>query len=222
VIVCEDADVDMVVRTTGPAKFGSAGQSCVAPSRYLVHRSRYEEFTAVLGTYAESLKTGHGNDPDVTMGSLPGQAQVDGLARLTEDAVARGARILCGGEPLAAPGFYFAPTVLVDVPLDAEIMTTEPFGPIACVLPYDDFTDAIHIANSTSYGFAAYLFTDSLSRRNQAVRELQASNIGVNQMAPSLPDAPLGGSLDSGYGYEGGADGILAFMQLRLVSQSAP
>jgi succinate-semialdehyde dehydrogenase/glutarate-semialdehyde dehydrogenase len=222
VIVCEDADVDTVIAITSPAKFGSAGQSCVAPTRYIVHRSIYDEFTDKLGGYARSLTLGHGADPKTTLGSLAHQGRVDALTDLTNDAVTRGARLVTGGARADRDGFFFQPTVLADVPPDADIMTEEPFGPIAALIAYDDFDEAIELANATDYGFAAYLFTDSLRRRNQAVQQLNAGNIGVNQMAPSLPDAPLGGIGASGLGYEGGVEGILSFMQLRLISQSAP
>ncbi|MFF4822343.1 NAD-dependent succinate-semialdehyde dehydrogenase [Streptomyces sp. NPDC001312] len=222
VIVCEDADVDAVIATTSPAKFGSAGQSCVAPTRYLVHRSLYEEFTEKLAARAGSLTLGHGADPETTLGAVAHQGRIEALKQLTDDAVTRGARLVTGGRQAEREGFFFEPTVLAGVPADADIMTEEPFGPIAAVSAYDDFDEAIELANATDYGFAAYLFTDSLYYRNQAVERLKAGNIGINQLAPSLPDAPLGGIDASGLGYEGGAEGILSFMQLRLVSQSAP
>ncbi|MDT5028191.1 MAG: succinate-semialdehyde dehydrogenase / glutarate-semialdehyde dehydrogenase, partial [Micromonosporaceae bacterium] len=211
VIVCEDADVDTVIATTSPAKFGSAGQSCVAPTRYIVHRSRYEEFVDKLAAYARTLTLGHGNNAETTLGAVAHQGRVEALTRLTDDAVARGARLITGGVQADRDGFFFEPTVLADVPADAAIMTEEPFGPIAALTAYDGFDEAIELANATDYGFAAYLFTDSLRRRNQAVEQLKAGNIGINQLAPSLPDAPLGGIDASGLGYEGGAEGILSF-----------
>lgn len=222
VIVCEDADIDTVIATTSPAKFGSAGQSCVAPTRYIVHRGVYEEFAGKLAAHARSLTLGHGQDVGTTLGAVAHQGRVDALKQLSDDAVARGARLLTGGAQAVRDGFFFEPTVLADVPADADIMTEEPFGPIAALTSYDEFDEAIALANATEYGFAAYLFTDSLHRRDQAVGQLTAGNIGINQMAPSLPDAPLGGIGASGLGYEGGTEGILSFMQLRLVSQSAP
>jgi succinate-semialdehyde dehydrogenase / glutarate-semialdehyde dehydrogenase len=222
VIVWEDADIDRVIATTSPAKFGSAGQSCVAPSRYLVHARLHDRFAHALAAKAESYKLGHGLEDGVTLGAVAHQGRVDALVRLTRDAVAKGATLLTGGHQVKRPGFFFAPTVLSGVPLDAAIMTEEPFGPIAPVLSVSDIDEAIGIANAAPYSFAAYVFTDSLSIRNRAVRALNASNIGVNQMAPSLPDVALGGLGNSGHGYEGGIEGVLAFMQLRLVSQSAP
>jgi succinate-semialdehyde dehydrogenase / glutarate-semialdehyde dehydrogenase len=222
VIVWEDANIDHVIATTSPAKFGSAGQSCVAPSRYLVHASLHERFARALADKAKSYKVGHGLEAGVTLGAVAHQGRVDALARLTKDAVSKGASLLAGGQQVQRSGFYFAPTVLADVPVDADIMREEPFGPIAALLPVVDIDQAIGIANAAPYSFAAYLFTDSLAVRNRVLRGLHASNIGINQMAPSLPDAPLGGLGNSGYGYEGGNEGVLSFTQFRLVSQSAP
>ena len=221
VIVWEDANIDQVIATTSPAKFGSAGQSCVAPSRYLVHKNLYKKFTQALVARAESYQIGHGYEEGTTLGAVAHQGRVDALIRLTDDAVAKGATLLTGGHQVKRAGFYFEPTILSDVPLDADILYEEPFGPIAAVLPIADIEEAIRIANSAPYSFAAYLFTDSLAIRNCVVRGLNASNIGINQMAPSLPDAPLGGLGNSGYGYEGGSEGVLSFTQLRLISQSA-
>jgi succinate-semialdehyde dehydrogenase / glutarate-semialdehyde dehydrogenase len=220
VIVMDDADVDAVVATTAPAKFGSAGQSCVAPSRYLVHESLYRSFVDKLVERAGEYVVGHGTDPAVTLGSVAHQGRVDALLRLTQDAVAKGATLRCGGNQMPRDGFYFAPTVLADVPVHAEVMFEEPFGPIAAVTPFATVDEAIELANAAPYSFAAYLFTDSLQVRDRVVQRLNASNIGVNQLAPSLPDVPLGGLGNSGYGYEGGLEGILSFCHLRLVSES--
>ena len=210
VIVAADADVELAVAATTPAKLGSAGQSCVAPSRYYVHASRLAAFTERLTAAVRDQPIG----PVIEPGRLAA------LQRLCDDAVARGARVCCGGGRLDRPGWYFAPTVLADVPPDAAIMREEPFGPVAAVRGYTDLDAAIAEANATDYAFAAYLFTDSLRTRERVLAGLRATNVGINQMAPSLPDAPLGGTLDSGLGYEGGRDGIAAFQQLRLISET--
>jgi len=222
VIVWQDADVNKVVAVTAPAKFGSAGQSCVAPSRYLVHESLYDALIRALTAQAKRYRVGHGLDADTTLGAVAHAGRLTALSRLVEDAVAKGARLVTGGQPLARAGFFFAPTVLADVPEHADILIEEPFGPIACVQKFSTLHEAIAMANASPYAFAAYLFTDSLRIRDAVVDGLQASNIGVNQTAASLPDVPLGGLDNSGYGYEGGVAGILAFTQLRLVSQCAP
>jgi succinate-semialdehyde dehydrogenase/glutarate-semialdehyde dehydrogenase len=154
------------------------------------------------------------------MGPVISARRLKAMERLTDDAVARGARLLCGGRALPRDGFFWPPTVLADVPADAQMLREEPFGPLASITRFDDLDDAIRQANATDYAFAAYAFTDSMRTRAKLVAGLRASNIGINQMAPSMPDAPLGGLQDSGYGYEGGRDGIAAFQHLRLVSQT--
>jgi succinate-semialdehyde dehydrogenase / glutarate-semialdehyde dehydrogenase len=212
VIVAADADVGLAVRATLPAKLGSAGQSCVAPSRYLVHASRYEEFCERFAAAAR----------DAPVGPVANARRLAAMERLTADAVERGARLLCGGERAGDPGFFWAPTVLADVPGEAQVMQEEPFGPIAALAPFDELDDAIDRANATGYAFAAYLFTDSLRTREHVLARLRASNIGINQMAPSMPDAPLGGLDDSGYGYEGGRGGIHAFQHFRLITETSP
>jgi succinate-semialdehyde dehydrogenase/glutarate-semialdehyde dehydrogenase len=210
VIVDADADLELAVDATLPAKFGSAGQSCVAPSRWYVHASRYDEY---VSRFTDAVRA-------IDVGPVIDAGRIEALERLTDDAVARGAELRCGGERVDREGFFWSPTVLCDVPADAEIMREEPFGPIAVVNRFDDLDGAIAVANSTDYAFAAYVFTDSLTTRQRAVQELRATNIGINQMAPSLPDAPLGGMQDSGVGYEGGRDGIAAFQHLRLISET--
>jgi succinate-semialdehyde dehydrogenase/glutarate-semialdehyde dehydrogenase len=203
------------VSATLPAKLGSAGQSCVAPSRYIVHADGAAEFCERFAAAMAAQR------PGVDVGPVIDGGRVEALERMTADAVARGARLLCGGERVDRPGFFFAPTVLADVPAEAALMREEPFGPIAAVTSFHEVDEAIAQANATDYAFAAYLFSDSLRTRERVLAGLQASNIGINQMAPSLPDAPLGGMQASGVGYEGGRDGIAAFQHLRLISETA-
>ena len=222
VLVMEDADVDHVVATTAGAKFGSAGQSCVAPSRYFVHESLYPEFVEKFTAKAASYVLGHGTEAGVTLGAVAHQGRVDAIRALIDDARARGGRVTTGGNQADRPGFYLEPTLIADLPLDsdAEILREEPFGPVATVSSFATLEEAVTAANAAPYSFAAYVFTNSMSTANTLTRRLNASNIGVNQLAPSLPDVPLGGLGNSGYGYEGGIEGILAFTQLRLVSQT--
>jgi succinate-semialdehyde dehydrogenase/glutarate-semialdehyde dehydrogenase len=222
VVVLEDADVDNVIAVTAGAKFGSAGQSCVAPSRYYVHESLYEDFVQKLSAKAESYVLGHGTEPGVTLGAVAHQGRVDALLKLAHDAESKGARIATGGKQVDRDGYYVEPTIIADLPLnsDALILTEEPFGPVATVSSFRTLDEAVAAANSTPYSFAAYVFTNSMDAKDQLLTRLNASNIGVNQLAPSLPDVPLGGLGNSGYGYEGGLEGILAFTQLRLVSET--
>jgi succinate-semialdehyde dehydrogenase/glutarate-semialdehyde dehydrogenase len=221
VIVWSDADVEKVVQVTAPAKFGSAGQSCVAPTRYLVHRSVQDSLVRALVAKAQTYKLGHGEQEDTTLGPVAHAGRVEAFLSLVDDAVSKGAVLSTGGKRLDRPGFFVEPTVLSSIPKDAEILFEEPFGPVATVQAVETVDEAIDLANATPYSFAAYIFTDSIRVRDELVRRLNASNIGVNQTAASLPDVALGGLGNSGYGYEGGTEGILAYMHLRLINQSA-
>jgi succinate-semialdehyde dehydrogenase/glutarate-semialdehyde dehydrogenase len=221
-VLCADGDVEAALKSALPYKFASAGQSCIAPSRFYVHRSLYEEFIDRFAAAARALKVGSGLEEGTQMGPLANTRRLAAMERLTADAAARGAVILAGGRRLSRPGWFWPPTVLRDVPDDARVMCEEPFGPIAPIAAFDEFDDAILRANRLRYGFAAYVFTRSLALAARFVDRIEAGNIGVNQMCPSLPDAPIGGLGDSGYGYEGGREGIEAFLHFKLVSQTAP
>lgn len=220
VIVWNDADVEKVVQVTAPAKFGSAGQSCVAPTRYLAHHSVHDALVDALVAKAKTYTIGHGTENNTTLGPVAHAGRVASLLHLVQDAVAKGAVLNTGGKKLELPGFFVEPTVLSSVSRDAEILIEEPFGPVATVQSVRTIDEAVNLANAAEYSFAAYIFTDSIRVRDELVCRLNASNIGVNQTAPSLPDVPLGGLGNSGYGYEGGTEGVLAYMHLRLISQS--
>ena len=152
------------------------------------------------------------------MGPVANARRLQAMSRYTEDAKQSGASILCGGERLPREGWFWQPTVLANVPDSAAVMNEEPFGPIAPMVAFDDLDEAIARANRLHYGFAAYGFTADLRTAEYIVDRLEAGNIGINQMCPSLPDMPVGGLRDSGYGYEGGREGIEAFLHFKLVS----
>lgn len=221
VIVWSDADVEKVVQVSAPAKFGSAGQSCVAPTRYLAHASVHDALVQALVKQAQTYKLGHGLDNGTSLGAIAHGGRVATFLHLIKDAVSKGAVVETGGKRVERPGFFVEPTVLSSVPKDAEILIEEPFSPVATVQSISTVNEAVELANATPYSFAAYVFTDSLRIRDELVHRLNASNIGINQTVPSLPDVALGGLGNSGYGYEGGTEGVLAYMHLRLVSQSA-
>lgn len=220
VIVCADGNVDAAVTATMAFKFTSAGQSCIAPSRFYVHKSRMAEFGDKFSAAARALKVGNGTEAGMQMGSLANERRLAAMQRYTSDAVARGGELATGGARLDRPGFFWSPTVLLSVPDKAAVMQEEPFGPIAPMAPFDELDEAIARANAVPYGFAAYLFTQSLTTAAKFVNEIEAGNIGINQMSPSLPDAPVGGVKDSGIGYEGGREGIDAFLHYKLVSET--
>jgi succinate-semialdehyde dehydrogenase/glutarate-semialdehyde dehydrogenase len=217
VILCADGNVDAAVAATIPFKFTSAGQSCIAPSRFYLHRSRYAEFVDKFAAAANGLKVGDGFLPDTRMGPLANARRVSAMERFTEDARRQDATLVCGGRRVAATGWFWAPTVLADVPEAAQVMNEEPFGPIAPMAAFDDLDEAIARANRLPFGLAAYGFTTNLRTAEHLSQGLAAGNIGVNQMCPSLPDMPIGGIGDSGYGYEGGRAGIEEFLHFKLV-----
>jgi succinate-semialdehyde dehydrogenase/glutarate-semialdehyde dehydrogenase len=220
VILCADGNVDVAVTATMAFKFTSAGQSCIAPSRFYIHRTRYTEFTDKFSAAARALKVGNGFEQGVQMGPVANARRLSAMQRLTDDAKAQGAEIAAGGQRHSAPGFFWSPTVLLQVPDQALVMNEEPFGPIAPMALFDEVDEAIARANRVAYGFAAYCFTQSASIAAKFTAEIEVGNLGINQMSPSLPDAPVGGVKDSGYGYEGGREGIAAFQHFKLVSQT--
>lgn len=221
VLVCADADVDVAVRAIAAYKFECAGQSCNAPSRVYVHESIYRRFVSALTDVTRAIVVGDGREPATTMGPLSNARRVDAIERLTNDAVAHGARVHTGGARLARPGFFFSPTVLTDVGDGAALLSEEPFGPLAPVWPFDTLDDAVARANATPFGLAAYVFTRDQRTADAAAAALQAGSVGVNELRGVPPDVGIAGVKDSGYGYEGGAAGIEAFLSLKAVRGSA-
>jgi succinate-semialdehyde dehydrogenase/glutarate-semialdehyde dehydrogenase len=166
------------------------------------------------------VKLGDGLDKDTTMGPLANPRRLDAMEAIVNDAKSRGGKIVAGGKRRGNQGYFFEPTVVTDIPDDSKVMTEEPFGPIAPLTSFTDWEDALARANALPYGLAGYVFTDSQRIAESAVRDLKAGNIGINQMAPSLPDAPLGGLDQSGLGYEGGSEGVRAFVQMKLINRT--
>ncbi|MGW0875552.1 NAD-dependent succinate-semialdehyde dehydrogenase [Streptomyces sp. NPDC002740] len=223
VIVCADADPVRAARKAARAKFVNAGQVCTSPSRFLVHESLVGEFTAEFVKAAEAVVVGDGREPGTTMGPLANERRLKSLERLVADAVARGAKVLTGGERPDRPGYFFAPTVLTDVPEDAELLHEEPFGPIAPIVPFSDLDEALRAANALPYGLAAYGFTDSAATAEKLSAELEAGILSLNHCGGSVHEAPSGGVKDSGYGREGGPEALDAYLVTKRVShQLAP
>jgi succinate-semialdehyde dehydrogenase / glutarate-semialdehyde dehydrogenase len=218
VIVCADADPVKAAHRAAQAKFLNAGQVCTSPSRFLVHESLTEEFTAEFVKAAEALVVGDGLAEGTTMGPLANERRLESLERLTADAVARGAKVLTGGERLDRPGYFFAPTVLTDIPEDADLLHEEPFGPIAPIVPFTDLDEALRTANALPYGLAAYGFTDSAATAEKLSAELEAGILSINHCGGSVHEAPSGGVKDSGYGREGGPEALDAYLVTKRVS----
>jgi succinate-semialdehyde dehydrogenase / glutarate-semialdehyde dehydrogenase len=218
VIVCEDADPVQAARGSALGKFVNAGQVCTSPSRFLVHESLHDRFTAAFVAAAQAVVVGDGMEPKTQMGPLANIRRLKAVEALVGDAVARGAKVLCGGRRLGDRGFYYAPTVLTDVPDDARMMTVEPFGPLAPIRPFADLDEAIDIANGVPYGLAAYGFTRSAATANKLARRLEAGIMSINHTGGSVVEAPSGGVKESGYGREGGHEGLDGYLITKRVS----
>ena len=218
VIVCEDADVALAVKAAGAAKFRNAGQVCISPTRFLVHESIQDEFVSAFANYAKSLKVGDGLQAGMQMGPLANDRRLDAMQQLTQDAVAKGAKIATGGERIGTQGSFFAPTVLTHVPLDANVVNQEPFGPMAAVRSFSKIEDAVAEANRLPYGLAGYGFTRSLKNAHILSHELQVGLLWINQPALAWPEMPFGGVKDSGYGSEGGPEALEAYLATKSVS----
>ncbi|MGW2049627.1 NAD-dependent succinate-semialdehyde dehydrogenase [Streptomyces sp. NPDC001858] len=218
VIVCADADPVQAARKAAQAKFANAGQVCTSPSRFLVHDSLVEEFTAEFVKAAEEIAVGDGLTEGTRMGPLANERRLVAVERLTADAVARGAEVRTGGERLDRAGYFFAPTVLTDVPADAELLHEEPFGPLAPILPFTDLDDALATANALPYGLAAYGFTRSAATAERLSAALEAGILSLNHCGGSVHEAPSGGVKDSGYGREGGPEALDAYLVTKRVS----
>lgn len=221
VIVCGDADPVATAALAVAAKFRGAGQVCASPVRFLVHRSIYPAFREAFVAGARALKIGAGLDDGVQMGPLIARRRVEEMARLVEDALAQGAVLLCGGQRLARPGFFFEPTVLEAAPRDCRVQREEPFGPIALLDAFDDLDEAIARANALPYGLAAYAFTRDLGTAGRLSTALQAGMVGINHFGVSQPETPFGGIKDSGMGSESGQEGLLEYTDIKFVSVAA-
>jgi len=221
VIVFADADIEAAARDTAAFKFRNAGQVCVAPSRFYIERPAYNDFVDAFVNIARELKVGDGLDESTQMGPMANARRIEAMQALQDDADACGAEVLHGGSRLGERGYFWRPTVLANVPDDARVMTDEPFGPVAPMGAFDDVDDAIARANGLPYGLASYLFTGSEATAQRVVDGLESGTVGVNTLLPAQPDTPLGGVKHSGYGYEGGREGLDAFLHLKLVTQAA-
>ena len=218
VIVCADADPVAAARKAAFAKFINAGQVCTSPSRFLVHESLYDTFVAEFVTAADAVVVGDGLDEGVTMGPMANPRRVKAMEELVTDAVSRGAKVLRGGERLERAGFFFAPTVLTGVAPDSRVMQEEPFGPIAPIVPFADLDDALRVANSLPYGLAAYGFTRSSKTAEKLIRGFEAGILSINHCGGSVHEAPSGGVKSSGYGREGGPEGLDGYLVTKRVS----
>ncbi len=220
VIVCEDTDVEAAAMTSAIRKMRNAGQVCTSPTRFFVHDSVYEHFLDVFTKRAEATIVGDGMDQGVEMGPLANDRRITTMVNLVADARDSGAEITTGGHRIGSSGYFFEPTVLAKVPHHARVMQEEPFGPLAIVNSVDSLDTAIEKANSVPYGLAAYGFTNRADYADRMVDRIEAGNLSINTLEASLPETPFGGVKSSGYGREGGFEGLQAYTVVKNVSHS--
>jgi succinate-semialdehyde dehydrogenase / glutarate-semialdehyde dehydrogenase len=213
-----DADIDAAVSGAVIAKLRNGGEACTAANRLYVHQSVAVQFTEQLVARFAALKVGPGTDPDSQVGPLIDGRQLHKVTELVDDAVDRGARCLLGGQPLGGPGYFFPPTVLVDVVPGTRMLAEEIFGPVAPIVTFETDEEAIARANDTEFGLVSYLFTANLERALGMAEALETGMVGLNQGLVSNPAAPFGGIKHSGFGREGGHEGINEYLEVKYVA----
>ena len=218
VVIGADADIPSAATAVAAYKYDCAGQSCNAPSRIFIERAVYKDFVAVFVEISRSIKIAEGWLPDVNMGPMANARRLVAMDNLVSDAKARGGKIICGGARLGRPGYFFPPTVLLDLPENSKIFVDEPFGPVLPITSVDSIGEGVMKANENSYGLASYVFSGDSKVAVEVAAQLEAGSVGVNQMKGVPPDAAVSGTKDSGYGYEGGIAGVQAFQNRKLVS----
>jgi succinate-semialdehyde dehydrogenase/glutarate-semialdehyde dehydrogenase len=220
-LVFEDADLDAAVEGALVAKMRNVGEACTAANRFHVHESLAPEFSRRLAERMGALKIGRGTEPNVDVGPLIDEDQRAKVTELVGDAVTRGARVLLGGGPMTGPdhpGYFFEPTVLADIPDDARLLREEIFGPVAPVATFSSDEQALAAANRTEYGLVAYVYTRDLGRAFRVCEGIESGMIGLNQGVVSNPAAPFGGVKQSGFGREGGFEGIGEYLETKYVA----
>jgi succinate-semialdehyde dehydrogenase/glutarate-semialdehyde dehydrogenase len=202
------------------AKMRNMGEACTAANRFHVHESLIEDFSRGLADRLGAMKVGRGTESGVEVGPLIDAKQRDKVVDLVDDAVTKGARPLVGGKPGSGPGYFFEPTVLVDVPADARLLREEIFGPVAPIVSFSSDDEALDAANDTEFGLVAYAYTQDLARALRVVERLETGMVGLNQGLVSNAAAPFGGIKHSGFGREGGAEGLDAYLETKYAGLS--
>ncbi|MEX1828332.1 NAD-dependent succinate-semialdehyde dehydrogenase [Luteibacter sp. CQ10] len=220
VLVFKDADIEAAAVGGVANRFRGTGQVCISSTRFLIQREVYDAFTERFVTATRELTVGNGLTEGVQVGPLANARQLEKMEQLVADAVAHGARVLTGGKRVPGPGYFFEPTVLADVPLEARVMQEEPFGPIAILRPFDTLEDGLEEANRLPYGLSAYAFTRDARTAIDVGDGLEAGMIGINQYRIIATELPFGGLKESGHGSEGGAEGIGYYLTSKFISQA--
>ena len=220
VVVFADADPEKSAETIAAFKYRNAGQVCISPTRFYVQEPVYDRFLTRFVEYAKSIKVGDGLEKGVTMGPMANARRIDTMETFVNDAEDRGGKIATGGARRGNQGYFFEPTVITDVPDDCKVMTEEPFGPLAPVVRFKSFDEVVERANSLPFGLASYAFTGSTQTANLIGDALQSGMVGVNSINISTPETPFGGIKESGYGSEGGIEGLQAYLNTKFISQA--
>lgn len=218
VIVCEDADPERAAVACIKGKLNNAGQVCVAPTRFFVHRQVYDAFVAAFARHGSAIRAGHALDAGSDIGPVVNARRRDAIDALVRDAVERGARVLCGGERAPGPGYVYPFTVLADVPANARAMHEEPFGPLCLIAPVDSLDEAIARANALPFGLAGYAFTQSAAHAWRLGDALEVGNLAINHLVSAVSETPFGGVKESGYGREGGTEGLECYTHVKSIS----
>ncbi|GAA5043587.1 NAD-dependent succinate-semialdehyde dehydrogenase [Nocardia callitridis] len=218
-VVFDDADIDAAVEGALLAKLRNGGEACTAANRFHVHNDVLAEFTdKLVAAMTEQVKLGPGSDPDTTLGPLINEEQVNIVRELVDDAVALGARVRLGGKAHDGPGWFYPATVLSDVPQEARILREEVFGPVAPVIGFDTEEEGVAAANDTQFGLVSYVYTRDLDRALRVAEGLESGMVGVNRGVISDPAAPFGGVKASGFGREGGTEGIEEYLSTKYIA----
>ena len=220
VMIFDDANMDQAISLMSMHKFRNAGQVCVSPTRFLVQDGVADQFIEGFKAVAEKLKIGNGMEDGIDMGPLANDRRIPAIEKMVEDAISKGAKLLTGGRRLGNKGWFYAPTLLADVPTDAAIMNEEPFGPVAVINRIKGVDEALTEANRLPYGLASYAFTTSSETAMRLRNEIRAGMLTVNHLGLALPEVPFGGIGDSGYGTEGGSEAVEAYLDTRFVTQA--
>ena len=219
-IVCDDVDPKEVGISSAIRKFRNSGQVCTSPTRFFVHENLFQSFADNFVAQAKTIQIGNPLDESTQMGPVAHAGRLKQLQNFVDDAVAKGAKLLLGGSRMDTKGYFFEPTVLAHVPDDALIMQEEPFGPIAVLNSIANIEEGIYKANSVQYGLAAYGFTHSAANVDKLVDGVETGNLSINTLEASLPETPFGGVKSSGYGREGGEEGLHHYTIVKNISHS--
>ena len=222
VIVFDDADLERTVKLAVASKYRNGGQVCVSPSRIFVQEKLYDRFVTMFTEATKQVSVGSGLDEKNVMGPLANPRRLESISAFVEDARQRGATVHTGGKRMPGSGFFWEPTVVSGLPADARLLHDEPFGPVASLISFKDEAEVVARANSLPYGLAAYVFTADLNRATRVSNALKTGLVGINTFTVSGPETPWGGVGDSGYGREGGIEGLAGYMTVKCVSQFTP